>query len=540
MGTTADKLKYLNDTKTKIKNALETTSTVMRDYPDMIKKYIDNQPTRIVSDGICSNAVDLPAKAIRIDGNSKQETRDGNNFFDASKISNTTISVLDKGKTIKMPIDTKGNGYTGTGVNLSKVCPKLKVGDTVYLLGNTTSSANHYIYLAGSNYLWQFDAARTITQDDLNSTVVLYGNRFQDGETEQVTISNLRVAKNKSDEWEQYGVSPSIDYPQKVEVINDGQISLEQSGKNWFNESYYSDKTLYKTPSIYFASIEMPDSFKTKFYGNGFLKGVSTNLVVGFSESNGSIPGDKRILSQEKLNANVEYDFTNADKVYFMVGNGNRINKDTDIDTIFNNYNIMVTTTEDNSYEPYHEHKIIPIDLNVNTLSKVGDIKDKLKIYRNGEVEIEKRIGKVLLDGSESWNNVYSKIYNNMCLYDTAIVSDIIDKKGILCSNNFTYNNTFNENVGEVIALRSSGNIGIALNSSRCPNYTAAEAKTYLSQHPTEVYYQLATPQIIKLPSIPPIELWQGTNIFKLITNLDTDFEVEYVVDKDSVTKEEE
>ena len=52
------------------------------------------------------------------------------------------------------------------------------------------------------------------------------------------------------------------------------------------------------------------------------------------------------------------------------------------------------------------------------------------------------------------------------------------------------------------------------------------------------VYFRLAEPQTIKLSSISPIELWQGTNIFKLITNLDTDFEVEYVVDKDSALDE--
>lgn len=44
MGTTAEKLSYLNETKTKIKNALETPYNVFRDYPAMIKKYIDNQP----------------------------------------------------------------------------------------------------------------------------------------------------------------------------------------------------------------------------------------------------------------------------------------------------------------------------------------------------------------------------------------------------------------------------------------------------------------------------------------------------------------
>ena len=72
MGTTAEKLKYLNETKAEIKNALETPYNVMRDYPELIKKYIDNQPTKVVTDGICGNAVDVPVKAIEINGNIRQ------------------------------------------------------------------------------------------------------------------------------------------------------------------------------------------------------------------------------------------------------------------------------------------------------------------------------------------------------------------------------------------------------------------------------------------------------------------------------------
>lgn len=74
MGTTAEKLSYLNETKTKIKNALETPYNVFRDYPAMIKKYIDNQPTKIVTNGICDNAVELPIVSLKADGNREQNT----------------------------------------------------------------------------------------------------------------------------------------------------------------------------------------------------------------------------------------------------------------------------------------------------------------------------------------------------------------------------------------------------------------------------------------------------------------------------------
>ena len=46
--------------------------------------------------------------------------------------------------------------------------------------------------------------------------------------------------------------------------------------------------------------------------------------------------------------------------------------------------------------------------------------------------------------------------------------------------------------------------------------------------------YQLATPQTIPLPSIEPITLFEGTNVFELITNLGTTLAVTYKVSNKS------
>ena len=302
-----------------------------------------------------------------------------------------------------------------------------------------------------------------------------------------------------------------------------GCIGLKQSGKNLFDESYYSNKTLYKTGNLYFASVEMPDSFKTKFYGSGFLKGADKDSVFGFSNSNSSIPN--RILSNHVLKKNVEYDFTNADKVYFVIGNGNRINIDTDIDTIFNNYNIMVTTTEDNSYEPYHEPIITPIDLQGNALSKVGDVKDILRVNRNGEVEVKKNTWEEIINATD-----LITLSNN----NKAIVFYPSKKKatGGGDDNYLVTNAQRNTSKNDGTVYQNPSNF-VFVGS---PTDTLETIKAKFNSG--KILYQLATPQIITLPSISPIELWQGTNIFKLITNLDTDLEVEYIVDKDSVLNE--
>jgi len=130
----------------------------------------------------------------------------GKNLFNASKIpSSAKIVVTDDGKTITMPVMGSGsNGVTTTNMTLSQLAPNLKVGDVVWLNATTTSAANKYIYLAGSGRLWYFGASATIQQKDLDSVVNLYGNRYTDGETEQVVITDFRITKKSTDAWEEY------------------------------------------------------------------------------------------------------------------------------------------------------------------------------------------------------------------------------------------------------------------------------------------------------------------------------------------------
>ena len=177
---------------------------------------------------------------------------------------------------------------------------------------------------------------------------------------------------------------------------------------------------------------------------------------------------------------------------------------------------------------------MIPIDLQRNTLARVGDIKDKLIIHRNGEVEIEKRIGKVNLKNVTSW--FQDKELSNSNRFYT---NEIIYANGDLTlSNYFKTSNIQNINTVDEQGICAVNNRQIALRINKTLVTNVDELKQWLLEHDVEVYYQLINAEIIKLPSIATIQLWQGTNIFKLITNLETDFEVKYVVDKDSMLDE--
>ena len=198
---------------------------------------------------------------------------------------------------------------------------------------------------------------------------------------------------------------------------------------------------------------------------------------------------------------------------------------------------IITIDNEDMTYEPYHEPKVIEINLNGNTLAKVGDVKDILRVNRNGEVEIKKNIEKIVLTGSEklvdkssSTTRTYWGIdFSNYGLYqydDSTKTCDILTTK----FKSKPQQGSFLP--GQVALMTDAKNVYFIFESDT----TEEQARAILTDMP--VYFRLAEPQTIKLSSISPIELWQGTNIFKLITNLETNFEVEYVVDKDSMLDE--
>lgn len=164
------------------------------------------------------------------------------------------------------------------------------------------------------------------------------------------------------------------------------------------------------------------------------------------------------------------------------------------------------------AYEPYRE-KIIPIDLQGNTLAKVGDIKDRLIVHKNGEVEIEKNIGKITINIQDTFTlpegALASAVYpTNRKSSSSGLCNRAIQKSHSINRIDYFYSNPVNfVFVGD-------------------QNDTEESFKE--KYNGAELYYQITSPQIIKLPNITPITTWEGTNIFTPITNLDTTMTTNY------------
>lgn len=116
----------------------------------------------------------------------------GKNLFDVNAIRAKTISVVDN--EIVMPVATSGNGGVALGETLKELCPALRAGDRAVLnFKRNYGEQNKFIWLASSQYLWRTGTARTITQSDLDGRVTLYGNRYDNGEEEQIILSEFQI-----------------------------------------------------------------------------------------------------------------------------------------------------------------------------------------------------------------------------------------------------------------------------------------------------------------------------------------------------------
>ena len=700
MGTTAEKLNYLKETKTKIKNALETPSSIFRDYSSLIKKYIDNQPTKTVNDGVCGNAVDLPIKAINIEGNSEQETTDGRQLFDNTlkgyehfgeiaktiptgvrlsvgldaTVSDIIFGVyatinLSKyvGKTVRMKATFESNSSlkgryamglcnsNGTnrtlkiradasGKEISFVIPNLETGQEylgVWFFANSggTGVAGDYVdytnvivtidnedmtyepYTGGTpspnpeypqeievingcnmidmskvskNYYISSFNGSAVRADDLYNVLATDFIEVKEGEKYYFSGMNLfnngnsGAMYNSKKEFvsgilSDYDIRPitipsGVKYlrlsiwgnkydvptnPKPVLVksttqktyLSFGCIGLEQSGKNLYNQenflnannwikntdSYYTgtanDLHIYINTNKNYIVSNFKENTQYSINLKGYSDSVGGNFRFVFKYTDGTsstnyilntiTESDYRVISQQgKTISYITTDYGSQRTLYikdFMLKEVN----------IGNDY-----------YESYHEPKVIEINLNGNTLAKVGDIKDILKVNRNGEVEIEKNIGKVTFVGDDkyAWNISHSSITGLSAFWIFTNAYEQLNwkqKAQTKLSNYFKYYKEEWKQVTEPCICENAGlKPDMCIFSGLDSDMSLTKWKEWLSQHPTEVYYELATPQIITLPSISPIELWQGINIFKLITNLDTTFEVEYVVNKDSVLNE--
>ena len=293
-----------------------------------------------------------------------------------------------------------------------------------------------------------------------------------------------------------------------------GHIGLLQKGKNIFNDTAEKKSGF---PNVAMGNV-LGFSNSSLTYSYVKCAYLQANIEYTISYKNDSIASNSArkgtITDENDIILEVHNTWVyDANSISITPKNSGWLTVPVDI----NAYDIQIEVGKQTEYEA-PKRNLIPIDLQGNTLAKVGDIKDLLNIGLDGSVSITENNKLDIFDGSADENWTFDK--NNNRAY-ISIIRTNANRTNSKCNmfkegNTETNGNCFN--VGTSSAFFRNDEL---ISSSD-------DMRALLQEKPLQLLYTVEKAETIELPSIEPIKLFEGTNNFELITNLDTTLAVNY------------
>ena len=444
-----------------------------------------------------------------ITGQTSSVTRTGTN---ENPILNFTLVKGDKGDTGQ----TGATGATGNGIASITKTGTSGLVDT-YTITYTNGTTTTFDVTNGE------DGEVTQTQFDKLE------HRVEDLETNQSTdtVSGTNIEINDAHETEivegvfskestQDG-TPTPENPVEIKTIKNS-IKIMTTGKQLFKDEY-----LPIPNSNINANLKKGTYCLSTVDGQTF----NANLYIKLSK-NGNIVTEGGHLTGLSNYSSGSYNYYGAAGISYLIFT---IDDDYDLYIgLLNSDNtrqvvLVEGTTVDRNYEPY-KGNIVTIPLNGNEIVGIGDYKDELIIDRNGHCWLNKKTGKVALDGSESgWINGSTSNYSRFTL--PLVNANPSSSRSICLSNYFKYISSGHTYSGCFISSRNVylyPDIEINL---------LEEWYLWLSTHNTEIYYPLETPELIDLNYDVDVRLLNGLS--KISNSEDMDMTIKYVVDIDDI-----
>lgn len=339
-----------------------------------------------------------------------------------------------------------------------------------------------------------------------------------DGDTFTFADIQIEVGEVATD-YEPYtgnAPSPSPSYPQDIESVGDsGSLVIEQSGKNLLNtDTLFTERFVQQIDGElkFYAGVSATDYIPVVEGETYFFSGMKTlnsgNLGAMYDRDKNFVKGLSHDSEVRPLvvPSGVAYIRLSLWHDYFEDIKKAQLEKGT-------------TATE---YEPYHSNTItIPLN---EPLRGIGDIKDEV-VCKDGVWGVERKISKVVYDGSESWAlNFTTDIRLSVYRAFTDGKTPLFMRK-VLCDKLISSpagNKNDEENVYICSSNPNGNNFIIDLPIDVVPSL--AEFFTWLSENPITVEYELATPVFEPFTDQSPFYQMKS---YDTVTYISTDSKVE-------------
>ncbi len=222
-------------------------------------------------------------KKIELSGNSKQETREGYNNLDTSKLTTTESSGITAiyQESGKIRLNGTSSGIANFYIkNLNKT---LKAGTYTVKTNLTSTELNGIIFKDVNNVSILPGAANLKTATIENDVVLSYVLiQIRNGITlNDFDLEIMLYQGNENKEYEPYGAMPSLDYPSEIEAVGNNSIKKEYLVIGYVRTagdfSQYTDKEEMRSDYI---KVSSGETFEFEIletlsnYGNWFGVGL--------------------------------------------------------------------------------------------------------------------------------------------------------------------------------------------------------------------------------------------------------------------------
>ena len=470
--------------------------------------HIETEQSSTINVQDCSN---LSAK-IDIFGVSKQETRSGINLTNYKE----WVGLSTKEQITKKDDDEIICTITDSSYGVRDIERILKP-NTNYTAcvdskfsGNLGSQYGLRVNINGSTTSLKADGLVNFTTDETGKAEMRYYVGFPySGENATLTVSNIRLyegtyTKENIPDYEQYGASPSPQYPSEIENVV-GDIDITICNKNLFNKDTAKQNFILSATG---AELESEGAFISDYIlvkkGINYFSNTRGYANAGFYNLN------KEFIERKDLSQNALF---SPDNDYYIRLNGKIEN--------INTFQFEIGTTSISYVE--HEEQIITFPL-----------KEGQKMYEGSKTEddgIHHIIKQIELDGTENvilfeWTTPHNKTTMFKILKIIAKKTDAIK----FCNYFKRVKNTAeNLDKDEEYCLSDMGG-AIAFSISNDIATTVEQFKTWLAQKkqeekPVLVEYQLLEEEVEPYTEAQQEAYNQLQNVtpYKLVTNISTD-----------------
>ena len=568
---------YNDNTTEKITEYNENAAEKIAEYDEHIED-LDNIVSKNIASGESISIDDALAYKIfgaKVDGNASQITTTGKQMLQMCPevhetngitfTKNEDGSIIINGTATNTAFCNINGSYTDTELN-RRFRLKKDSYYTLYLknqlnglyMGVRTSSVSGAILNTQNQEL----KAQQYTGED-DDTGLAFLN-VATGTTLKNLVVYPMIAEGQFSEleWEEYTggePSPSPDYKQAITTLN-SDIKIVQIGQNAYNIANRKNPDGYPEISVDENDwVTIDNTTPTRHYVNFFTSNLKlktdTDYAIVLEVKEASGDGKFILMSDDQDRGQFEETImfedigemgNNSVQVYIKKSKSS-FEKSADglrsfIETSNGQSNFItfrISVVEDTSITPEtfvyksYESNEYTIDLQDNELAKLTDVmKDDIVIDKIGNATLNKRVGKTVLNGTESW------FLSNAGTYQVFGLTKNDVAKNNLLSDTFIYYKQVNL-IKDRVGI-TNDNTEQRIYISNGISSTVEEFKAWLSENNVTVYYELLEHQTTNIGTFTNFKTFEGINSFFLETNIGTNFEIKYAQDLQKVISKQQ